>query len=68
MEGSDPGSNVRIGFGESSLDFRLRRWARMADWVDVASDLRIAINREPKEAGIEIPFPQRKLQIRTTTG
>jgi small-conductance mechanosensitive channel len=52
-----------IGFGESSLDFRLRCWTTVEDWVDVASDLHVAINRELKAAGIKIPFPQRDLHV-----
>jgi small-conductance mechanosensitive channel len=31
----------------------------------VRSDLTVAINRKLKEAGIEIPFPQRDLHLRS---
>jgi small-conductance mechanosensitive channel len=55
-----------IDFADSSLDFRLRCWAPMSDWVTVASDLRVAINNELKVAGIQIPFPQRDLHVRST--
>jgi len=54
-----------IRFGDSSLDFRLRAWAPMDDWIDVMSDLNVAINRELNAAGITIPFPQRDLHIKT---
>lgn len=52
------------GFGQSSLDFELRAWTT-EDFVRVSSDLRVAINRRLAEAGIEIPFPQRDLHLRS---
>jgi small-conductance mechanosensitive channel len=55
-----------MGFGESSLDFSLRVW--IADFdkgFRVRSDLAVAVNRALAEAGIEIPFPQRDLHIRS---
>jgi small-conductance mechanosensitive channel len=52
-----------ISFGSSSLDFRLRCWTLMEDWIDVLSDLHVAVNREIEAAGIMIPFPQRDLHI-----
>ena len=54
-----------LGFGESSLNFRLRCWTRMQDWVNTASDLYVAIEEELKTAGIRIPFPQRDLHVRS---
>lgn len=53
-----------LGFGESSLDFELRAWTG-AEFVRVASDLRVGVNAALAEAGIEIPFPQRDLHVRT---
>jgi small-conductance mechanosensitive channel len=52
------------GFGASSLDFELRAWTR-GDFVVVASDLRVGINQVLAEAGIEIPFPQQDLHLRS---
>jgi small-conductance mechanosensitive channel len=52
-----------ISFGNSSLDFRLRCWCNMDDWIDVLSELHVAVNREIEAAGITIPFPQRDLHI-----
>jgi len=54
-----------IGFGDSALDFSLRAWCRFEDMIEVASDLHVAVNRSLAEAGIEIPFPQRDLHLRT---
>ncbi len=54
------------GFGESSLDFELRGWTGNAgEWMRIRSDLAVAINAALAEAGIEIPFPQRDLHVRS---
>jgi small-conductance mechanosensitive channel len=55
---------IFTGFGDSSLNFELRAWTA-GDFVAVASDLRIAINRALADAGIAIPFPQRDLHLRS---
>ena len=52
------------GFGESSLDFELRIFMDPSDVLDVPSAVHVAINETLKEAGIEIPFPQRDLHVR----
>ena len=54
-----------IGFGDSSLDFRVLVWTDIEHRWMVESDLNVSINRKLKEAGIEIPFPQRDLHIRS---
>ncbi|MBD3853492.1 MAG: mechanosensitive ion channel, partial [Acidobacteria bacterium] len=54
-----------VGFGDSSLDFQLRAWTAETKFSRVSSDLRFAIVRKLAEAGIEIPFPQRDLHLRT---
>jgi len=57
-----------LGFGESSLDFELRAWTgRFESWRQVQSNLAVAIHRALKEAGIEIPFPQRDLHLRSVS-
>jgi potassium efflux system protein len=54
------------GFGESSLDFSLRAWTgRYGEWIQIRSDLNVAVHRALAEAGIEIPFPQRDLHLRS---
>ena len=51
-------------FGDSSLDFELRCWTSdFASWVEIRSDIRVAIDRAFKEKKIKIPFPQRDLHI-----
>ena len=54
-----------IGFGDSSLDFRLLAWTDIDHRLTVESELAVGINNALKEAGIEIPFPQRDLHIRS---
>ncbi len=54
-----------IDFAESSLNFRMLAWVDIENKLDVESELKMAINARLKEAGIEIPFPQRDLHIRS---
>jgi potassium-dependent mechanosensitive channel len=55
-----------IGFGDSSLDFELRVWVReVAARMPVRSAVLAEIDRRFREAGVEIPFPQRDLHIRS---
>ncbi len=53
-----------IGFGESSLDFRLLAWTHIDHRLSVESELHGAINKALKKAGFEIPFPQRDLHFK----
>ncbi len=55
-----------LGFGNSSLDFRLRAWtSQFSRWVAIRSELTVEMNRKLAEAGIEIPFPQRDLHLKS---
>lgn len=55
------------GFGDSSLNFELGVWsAEMSDHPRrFRSDLNFGIERKLREAGIEIPFPQRDVHIKS---
>ena len=54
------------GFGDSSLDFVLRAWVEDNDlFVKIRSKVALAVNRGLEEHGIEIPFPQRDLHVRS---
>ena len=53
------------GFGESSLDFRLLFWVPFEIGLQAKSDVSIAIYNRFTEAGIEIPYPQRDVHIKT---
>jgi len=64
----DPAPSVFLNkFGDSSIDFELVVWSReMSDRPSrFKSDLNFAIEEKFREAGIEIPFPQRDLHIRS---
>jgi potassium efflux system protein len=55
-----------LGFGESALKFELRFWCDRQDaWFQLQSDVTVAVAKAIKEAGIEIPFPQRDLHVRS---
>ncbi len=54
------------GFGDSSLDFVVRAWVEDNDiYVSTQSDLALKVNRILAENGIEIPFPQRDLHLKS---
>jgi small-conductance mechanosensitive channel len=54
------------GFGPSSLDFVMRFWTRDAATAAVArSDAGVAVAEALSAAGIEIPFPQQDLHLRS---
>jgi len=54
-----------MGFGDSSLDFELRAWCDFNEGLRVRTELNLAIHDALAEAGIEIPFPQRDLHLRS---
>ncbi len=57
-----------LGFGDSSLDFEVRFWVeQFDDGMQVGSDVTVAVNTALAEAGIEIPFPQRDLHVRSVS-
>jgi potassium-dependent mechanosensitive channel len=61
-----PPAVLFVGFGESSLDFVVRVWTDDFDLgADIRSELALDIHAALKAAGIEIPFPQRDLHIRS---
>jgi small-conductance mechanosensitive channel len=64
---SPPPDVIFTEFGDSSLDFDLRVWT--SDYITkpkiLQSDLNFAIRKTFKERGIEIPFPQRDIHLRS---
>ena len=55
-----------LAFGASSLDFELRVWIPNAtERTDILSELNQDIESEFQMAGIEIPFPQSDLHLRS---
>ncbi|MGQ9631419.1 MAG: mechanosensitive ion channel family protein [bacterium] len=55
------------GFGDSSLDFELLVWTRNPSRREVLiSDINFAIDSAFRKYGVEIPFPQRDIHIRSS--
>ena len=52
-----------LNFGDSSLDFKLRFWSSIDDFITAESQLRFEIDKIFREHGVVIPFPQRDLHI-----
>jgi small-conductance mechanosensitive channel len=54
-----------LGFGDSALNFELRAWTNRSDqWLEVRSELAVAMYAALRDAGIEIPFPQHEVRLR----
>jgi len=67
---SDPAPSVFLKqFGESSIDLELVVWSKEMSHRPsrFKSDLNFAIERSFRTAGIEIPYPQRDLHMRSGT-
>jgi potassium efflux system protein len=63
-----PAPFVRFrGFGDSSLDFRVYVWVDYDEGLTQTSAILSAIYDALAEAGIEIPFPQRDLHLRSVS-
>jgi small-conductance mechanosensitive channel len=55
------------GFGESGLRFELQVWTdRFDTWVRTQSELTMAVHDALRDAGIELPLPQREVRLRST--
>lgn len=56
-----------IEFGESSWNMQLRAWiGNVKDYPQIRNQLNQGIVRKFREYGIEIPFPQRDLHVRSS--
>jgi len=62
-----PAPRVRMrGFGDSSLNFELLAWIGAPEQRGlVMHQLLMEIDRQFREQGVEIPFPQRDLHVRS---
>lgn len=55
-----------MDFGASSLDFQIRAYlADISKGLQVRTELRFAIFKAFKEAGVEIPFPQQDIYVKS---
>jgi len=65
---SEPAPEVYfVGFGDSSLNFELGVWTAEMTFAPrrFRSELNFAIEKKLRENGIEMPFPQRDLHLRS---
>ncbi len=64
---TEPAPSVLFrGFGDSSLNFEIRFWARdYLTYMLLTSDVASAVYDELERAGITIPFPQRDLHLKS---
>jgi potassium-dependent mechanosensitive channel len=61
-----PPQALFMQFGDSSLDFELRVWVKqIRQRLEVRSVILTEVDRRFAEVGIEIPFPQRDLHLRS---
>ncbi len=55
-----------MGFGDSALNYDVYAFAsELADRLPIVNDVHVAVERALREHGIEIPFPQRDIHIRS---
>ncbi len=55
-----------VGLGDSSLNFDVRVYVKnMDDWRPVVHEYHMAVVNVLSENGIEIPFPQRDIHVRS---
>jgi small-conductance mechanosensitive channel len=58
--------SIFLGFGDSSLDFRLLFWLGDANLrLVLQSEMAVKVNNAIVAAGITIPFPQRDLHVKS---
>ena len=57
-----------VGFGDSSLDFKVLFWVSFEDGLQTKSDINVAINNVLNEHNVEIPFPQVDLHVKDILG
>jgi len=64
---STPKPFVRFNnFGDSALEFQVLFWVTDSFWVEnIKSEMRYAIDDEFRKNGVQIPFPQRDVHIRS---
>jgi potassium-dependent mechanosensitive channel len=61
-----PPQALFVGFGDNALDFELRLWVReLRLRMEVQSVVLEELDRRFRDTGIEIPFPQRDLHLRS---
>ena len=63
---AEPAPQVVVGeMADSSIDFFVRPWVKVADYWDVYFDLTEKLKSAIEEHGMTIPFPQQEILIKT---
>lgn len=57
---------IFLGFGESGIDLQFSVWAKRERMIEMRTSMGMEIKRAFNARGIEIPFPQRTLQLGAT--
>lgn len=65
-EAATPPEVYVMEFGDSAITLSCRCWLPGDNWLQRASDLRVAIKTALDTAGVEIPFPQRVVHMATS--
>lgn len=52
-----------MSYGDSAINFELRAWTDYAHWIEVQSDLTVAVYDAIYAAGLSFPFPQREVRL-----
>jgi small-conductance mechanosensitive channel len=60
---SPPPQCLFMSYGDSSINFELRVWTDYAVWIQVQSELTLAIYNAVYAAGMSFPFPQREVRL-----
>jgi len=60
---SPPPQCLFMSYGDSSINFELRVWTDYAIWIQVQSELTVAIYDAVYAAGMSFPFPQREVRL-----
>ena len=56
------------GFGASALEFGIRAWTNnFGDWVPIRTEMNARVLEALRSEGIEIPFPQQDLHLRSVS-
>ena len=66
-DGPGAGHRVRRASARARSTSRIRAWTNdFGDWVKIRSALTVRVHDALKQAGIEIPFPQHDLHLRSS--
>jgi small-conductance mechanosensitive channel len=60
---SPPPQCLFTSYGDSSVNFELRAWTDYAVWMQVQSELTVAVYNAVYAAGMSFPFPQREVRL-----